>query len=463
MSERTAAKRVDVIVAGAGPSGMAAARTVARGGASVLLVDEQPAPGGQIFRRSAVASGVKTPLLPKYARGIQDVYADASAFGIGYESKQCAWGVSENGSIFVGGARGTLVYESDNLVIATGVSEWALPVPGWTLPGVTTAGGAQALLKTSQVLVGRRIVLGGAGPLLLQVGVQLSAAGAQVLAIFDATSAREHMSAAWGILRHVPTALTGVQLLASLRLRGVPIYRGWAITGIKGDKSAAKIVAGPTDGSFTSISMQVDAVCLSNGLIPAVELAAMRGCSLKLDEALGVWEVERHDVVCTSQPGVYAVGDGAALGGARKAVVEGELAGLCVLERLGKCANAGRKRTLQSKLRRLAPIRAYAQHTMRHRADAIARLDPDVTICRCEDVALGPVLAAIDEGARSLHDLRTRCRIGMGNCQGRMCMPTATRVLAQQTGQSIAQISYPRPRPPVRPLSLHELAPNLEA
>jgi len=456
----------DVIVAGAGPSGMAAAKVAARGGARVLLVDEQASPGGQIFRRSTVSRDGRVPTLPSYANIVQDVYADASRHGIRYRPMFCAWGVSSDGGIFVSAEAGTATYRADNLIIATGVSEWVLPVKGWTLPGVTSAGGAQALLKTSNVLVGRRVAIGGSGPLLLQVATQLTAAGADVAAVFDATPPAQHVAAAFQVLRHPPTASLGIKLLGQLRLRNVKIYRGWAISDIRGAASVTAIRASRVEGDKSAhIDLDVDAVCLSNGLIPAVELAGLRGCALTFDGALGVWEVERREGVATSVPGVFAVGDGARVGGARKAILEGQLAGLCILQRLDRAA-AGeferQRRMIERELKALQPIRAYAERTMGYRPAAIAAIDPSVTVCRCEDVQLATVHAAIDEGARSLHELRTRCRIGMGNCQGRICVPTVTRVLSVRANLPLADIPYPRPRPPIRPMSLRELAPVTE-
>ena len=456
----------DVIVAGAGPSGMAAAKVAARDGAKVLLVDEQASPGGQIFRRSTVSCDDGVPTLPGYANAVQDVYADASRDGIRYRPMSCAWGVSSDGSIFVSGEAGTTTYRADNLVIATGVSEWVLPVKGWTLPGVTSAGGAQALLKTSRVLVGQRVAIGGSGPLLLQVAAQLAAAGANVVAVFDATPPAQHVAAAFQVLRHPPTASLGMKLLGQLRLRNVKIHRGWAISDIRGEASVTAIRASRIeDDNCAHIDLDVDAVCLSNGLIPAVELAALRGCALTFDGPLGVWEIERREGVATSVPGVFAVGDGAHIGGARKAILEGQLAGVCVLQRLGRAPAdefARHRRMIERKLKALQPIRTYAERTMGYCPGAIAAIDPTVTVCRCEDVQLASVHAAIDQGARSLHELRTRCRIGMGNCQGRTCVPTVTRVLSVRANLPLADIPYPRPRPPVRPMSLRELAPITE-
>src|SRR3954466_16370035 len=134
------AQTVDAIIAGAGPAGMAAAKTLAGYGAKVLLLDEQATPGGQIFRRSSVA-GKSPPALPGFARILQDVYRDPAQCGIRYRPMQCPWGVSRSGEIHVADAMGSSACATSNVIIATGASEWVLPAAGWPLPGVSSAGG----------------------------------------------------------------------------------------------------------------------------------------------------------------------------------------------------------------------------------------------------------------------------------------------------------------------------------
>src|SRR5438105_6765361 len=134
---------VDLIVVGAGPAGLAAAASAAALGVEVMLVDEQARPGGQVFRRP-VAGGA--PELPAYASRLAKLYDEPSRSGIAYKAAHCLWGLSPDGTVFVSSAGGTRAYAPRKLVLATGAYEWALPIPGWTLPGVTTAGGAQALL-----------------------------------------------------------------------------------------------------------------------------------------------------------------------------------------------------------------------------------------------------------------------------------------------------------------------------
>jgi NADPH-dependent 2,4-dienoyl-CoA reductase/sulfur reductase-like enzyme len=454
-------RAVELMVIGAGPAGLAAAESAAALGVEVMLIDEQPRPGGQIFRRRSTGAA---PKLPRYAARLGGVYDDPSGAGISYMSAHCVWGVAADGTVFVAGTRGTQAYLPRTLVLATGAYEWVLPTQGWTVPGVISAGGAQALLKTAGVVAGRRVALGGCGPLLLQVATQMLKAGAEVAAVFDVASREEHVRAATRILAHPPTALHGLRLLATLKRHRVPIHRGWVISEIHGEDCVEGVTAAPlgTRGLRfdKGLKVEVDAVCLSFGLVPAVEFAALRGCALQFDRPLGVWCVKRDEVTETSIEGVFAVGDGAAIGGARRAVLEGTLAGVSAARRVGRISADRAKQMQRPMLRavsRLGPIRSYNEVVCAHRPGLLGQVNDATIVCRCESVDARTVRKALADGAQSLHELRTRCRVGMGNCQGRMCMPTASRMLSQERNFDLERIEFPRQRPPLRPLNLQEL------
>ena len=114
---------------------------------------------------------------------------------------------------------------------------------------------------------------------------------------------------------------------------------------------------------------------------------------------------------------------------------------------------------LRRALRRLTPIRRYNEAVCANRPQLVELLGDDTVVCRCEGVRAAVIRQAISEGAQSLHELRTRCRVGMGNCQGRMCVPTAARILSKQRNIDLDRVEFPRQRPPLRPLNLNELSP----
>jgi NAD(P)H-nitrite reductase large subunit len=170
--------------------------------------------------------------------------------------------------------------------------------------------------------------------------------------------------------------------------------------------------------------------------------------------------VKRNEAMETSIEGVFAVGDGAAIGGARRAVLEGAVAGVSAAHQIGRISAARAKhmqRPVLSALLRLTPIRRYNEIVCADQPQLLRRMNDDTLVCRCERVRAGTIRKAIEDGAQSLHELRTRCRVGMGNCQGRMCVPTASRILSLQRGVELERIEFPRQRPPLRPLNLEEL------
>lgn len=450
------AERADLIVIGAGPGGLAAAARAAACGISVVLLDEHRLPGGQIFRRPLA---LPAPAVPDYARSIQALYRGDAVPDLSYRPDHTVWAISGDNVVYAAGPEGTRRLTAPHIVLATGAYEWPVPMPGWTLPGVMTAGGAQSLLKASGRVAGQRVLVAGAGPLILQAAAQLAEAGAQVVAVLDAAPAAEWWASAARILAHPSLAGEGLSLLARLRAKRVPVKRGWTVVQMLGTEAVAGALVAPVgaDGRArrdVGEFIQVDAVCLGFGLIPSVELAALRGCALDFAPALGVWGVRRDPGMATSAAGVYAVGDGAAVHGARRAVIEGRIAGLAVAQSLGRTGGRDAARemaALHKGLARLRPLDRYLASAFRPRTGLLDLAEDGVVVCRCEDVTARTVRNEIGNGARTLHEVKTSCRAGMGNCQGRNCMPTIARMLAAATGESPGTFGYPKPRPPVRP------------
>jgi NAD(P)H-nitrite reductase large subunit len=79
-------------------------------------------------------------------------------------------------------------------------------------------------------------------------------------------------------------------------------------------------------------------------------------------------------------------------------------------------------------------------------------------VCRCEDITEEDVINAIDEGYIDLEELRKKLRIGMGPCQGRVCIQLLTKILEKKTGRKVSKIPLPTSRPPIVPVSLGTLA-----
>ena len=409
----------DVLVAGAGPAGLAAAQTAAAHGARVGLLDAQARAGGQVWRHDVLRPA------PRAARKAIDALQ-----GVELLARHGVVAV-ESSALRVETAQGSRLLSFDSLVIATGARELLLPFPGWTLPGVTGAGGLQALAKQGWPVAGKRVVVAGSGPLLLAAADTLRKHGAQVLGIYEQAA-----SAAIGSfvrqLRHWPARAWQAAGLR-LRLAGVPYRFGSFVRKAHGDDAVHRVDIDTPAGMQT---VECDLLAVGYGLVPNTELAQLLGCVL--DDAATHPRVQVDSLLRTSVPNLYAAGEACGIGGLAVARIEGAMAGHMAC---GRAVPANALVPRRDRERRFGALLA------RHFAlDPRLRMlaDDRTTVCRCEDVPLGALAGFGDARAARL---ATRC--GMGACQGRIC------------GTALAELGrFPRggARPPVFPARLATLA-----
>ncbi len=416
----------DVLVVGAGPAGLAAARAAASHGVRVGIVDAQPRAGGQVWRHD-VAQGV-----PAMARRALEVLSEGSVEWLA----QTQVTLAQPGWLLADGPDGARQLHYRHLVLATGARELLLPFPGWTLPGVTGAGGAQALAKQGWPLAGKRVVVAGSGPLLLASAATLRGHGAQVLGI--------HEQAARGALTRFALQLPrwpgkAVQAAAlRLQLAGIGYHAGSVVVAAHGDVRLREV---EIDGPRGRYRLACDQLAVGYGLVPNTELAQLLGCQLDRSGAHARVAVDAQ--LRTSVPTVFAAGEALGIGGRDSACIEGAIAGHMAA---GAPAAAA---ALQSRRQR---VRAFADALQRTFAlDArVHGLAQDTTlVCRCEDVPLGVLRDFTDT-----RDAKLTSRCGMGACQGRIC------------GSALAELGLANPesstdggrRPPLFPVRLAALA-----
>src|SRR4051794_39359446 len=244
---------------------MAAALAASRRGASVALIDEYAAPGGQIWRRRFDEVGEAAPRsLPPAARAL---CASLASSPVTVLAGTTVWATPEPGVLLLTGTPGRV--RAGAVVLATGAYDRPVAFPGWTLPGGMTAGGAQALAKGQGILAGRRVLLAGAGPFLLPVAAQLAATGAEVVAVAEATRRREWLRAAPRMAAY-PGRLAAY---AAYRARVPRIVWGHVVVRAAGAdrvRTATIAAAGadwrPRPGSERTFA--VDAVCTAYGFLP---------------------------------------------------------------------------------------------------------------------------------------------------------------------------------------------------
>ncbi|MBR7831422.1 FAD-dependent oxidoreductase, partial [Actinospica sp. MGRD01-02] len=426
--------RYDLAVVGAGPGGLAAALTAADGGLLVALIDGAPEAGGQFYRQTARRLRARRPERLHHAwstwTSLRDRLADHRSAGrITFLTERHVWSVepgdgaeaAEPGGFRIHALVGPEQTTSETvaasgLVLATGGYERVLPFPGWTLPGVLTAGGAQAMLKAGLALPGRRVVVAGSGPLLLPVASGLAAAGADVAGLYDSSDPRAFARHAAALVRNGEKLIEGAGYAARLTRHGVRIRFRHSITAAHGeDRVEAVTLAGP-DGRERRIAC--DALAVSHGMLPHTEIAQTLGARLAADGSVAVDTEQR-----TGVENLWAAGETTGIGGASLSQAEGEIAGRSAAARLRDRAPAGLA-AKQTRRRRLTAFAEVIQTTYTDPADWERRVTDETVLCRCEEVTAASVRESVsDLGATDLRTVKLLTRAGMGWCQGRICSP----------------------------------------
>jgi D-hydroxyproline dehydrogenase subunit alpha len=458
----------DLLVIGAGPAGLAAAATAAGRGLRTLVLDERPTPGGQVYKQPGPGFRVLDParIGRDYLRGIA---LARQARESGAELRAAAEVVALEGTDAVVVQAGTSYpVRARRLLIAAGAHDRPVAFPGWTLPGVVTAGGAQALVKASRVVPGNRVAFAGSGPLALAFPAQLRHYGVNVVLVLE-SGPPPGLAALAGIAR---AAAGNGELLRDaagyrwqLARYRVPLRYRRIIVAAEGDGRVEEIVHAAVDTAWrvvpgTEQRAAVDTICLGYGFVPADELLRLAGCAFGYDEDLGGTVVQRDDWARTSVPGVLAAGDVAGVRGALSAADQGRLAGLRAAADLGALPEARAEQLAK-------PVRARLARKERFRA-ALAPLHAvgpglyelataPTVICRCEEVTRAELDAAITSTG-DVNVIKSYTRAGMGLCQGRNCRRQVAALVAASTGTPIADVPLPTPRPPARPVALAALA-----
>ena len=449
----------DLVIIGAGPAGMAAAAQAAELGLSVTVLDEQPRAGGQIYRDVDRASAWRRKILgADYTDGARlTEYLRLS--GVDHTSGAVVWAIEDEFRIsYTCEGRGAQI-EADRILLATGALERPMPLPGWTLPGVMTAGAGQILLKQSGV-VAQSAVLVGAGPLLYLIAAQMVRAGTPPSAMIETQTRGEMIRA----LRHVGGAIRGwrymakgLKMLAEIKSAKVPRYIGATEIAIEGERKAEAV-------TFTHKGCRQRIACetvfLHHGVVPNTQAARSLGVSHRWDAAQWSFVPVLDAWGQSDAAGVFIAGDGAGIGGAKVAEHTGRLAAL-------KAAADAKRLSTQDCNRKAASLRRALARELAARPflDAAyppygAALQPtdSTVICRCEEVTAGDIRKYAKLGCLGPNQAKAFGRAGMGPCQGRYCGLTVTALLADAKGQSPDETGYYRIRPPLKPVTLGELA-----
>ncbi|WP_108659601.1 NAD(P)/FAD-dependent oxidoreductase [Acuticoccus kandeliae] len=448
---------MSVVVVGAGPAGIRAAETLAAHGVRPVLLDESRRPGGQGHRE--IMPGLDpAALMGTEAAAYARLHADFAALApaIDYRPETLVW-AADGRRLHLLSAGRAVALDAEAIILATGAMDRVMPLPGWTLPGVYTLGGAQVALKGEGCLIGRRVAFVGSSPLLTLAALQYAEAGAEIAGIFDTTPFAAKLAAGPGMFAASPrTTWRGLKYLSALSRRGVPLAFGVRPVRVAGTGhvEAIEIARG---GRVQRI--ECDAVALGYGLKPETQLAELLGANLAFDPATRL-HLPVTDQDGRAGPGLYLAGDGAAIGGADAAEASGRLAALALLAdrgtETGEAAAPLRRRVARLRRFQKSLGRAFAWPV----AEAAA-LDGDTVLCRCENVTVGAVREAMSAelGPLDLNRVKAITRTGMGRCQGRVCGPAFAEVVAAHAGCPIAAVGRLRGQAPVKPIPLSAATP----
>ncbi len=450
----------DIVVVGAGPAGMAAATVAAEHGACVLLLDEQPVAGGQIYRDVGRQTLDDRNILgPDYYHG-RELVSALQASGAEHVAGATVWQLSPEREIGVSRDGIARLLSADQVILATGAQERPFPVPGWTLPGVMTAGGAQVLLK-SAALAAPDAIFAGTGPLLYLVASQYLKAGIPIRAILDTTPRANRLRA----LPHAPAALMsmgallkGRRWLSELRAAGIPFIEHVEDLKLLGTEGLSGVEYRHRGGWQR---MDTTRVFLHQGIVPNVNLAMATGCAHHWSDAQLCWHAVTDVWAETDVPGVTIAGDGAGIDGARAAECLGRIAAFGALHRCARLDARERDRLAAPHRRVLSEerrIRPFLDAMFRPSRQFRLPEDDATIVCRCEEVPAARVRESVALGCVGPNQLKAFSRCGMGPCQGRLCGLTISEMIARQRGVPVAEVGALRLRPPVKPLMLGELA-----
>ncbi|WP_429811294.1 NAD(P)/FAD-dependent oxidoreductase [Ensifer sp. B1-9] len=459
-------REYDLAIIGAGPAGLAAAAEAAAAGARAILFDENPAPGGQIYRAIEGNSPANRAFLGKdYWKG-KDVLQAFLQCDATYLPQALVWSVEQSETdektlveLRVSAGGKSRIVHARRVVFATGAMERPMPIRGWTLPGVMTIGAAQIALKSSGLVPDGRVVLAGSGPLLYLFADQLLQAGGDLVAVLD-TTPRSNWINAFPFLPQFlvsPYLLKGLALLVKVR-RSVPVFTGVGRIEIIGQDRATAI---RFEAKGRTKEIGIDSAFLHQGVVPNNNLANATGCLLAWNDRQKCFQPQLDVHGRSSRPAVFIAGDGGGIGGALVAEAGGRVAALAA------CLDL-----FPEKARQIKPL--LAKHERRRRALSRGRTfidmlyqpalsfraptDRETIVCRCEEVTVGAIRDAAARNIVGPNQLKTMLRCGMGPCQGRVCAATITEILADAQQRAPADVGTYRLRTPIKPVPLHEFA-----
>lgn len=461
----------EAVVVGLGPAGMAAAMVLAERGVRVAVIEDSLSPGGQIYRQ------LPGEFRHRGKRDPDARYRAEKRLIMGFQNlshwmtvlyQTLLWGISDSQTLFYlhDGRIGRIEFEK--LIICEGAFERAIPFPGWTLPGVMTAGGLQKLVSHQGLLPGKRFLLAGTGPLQISLAAKLLKAGAEIVALCEASN----IKSAWRLFPELLLQKTlfreSVSSLLPVLLNRVPVLTNHTVVAALGLSRVEEVVIARVDQNWRPISgtekrFHVDILGCGFGFQPATRLTRLCGCAHKYDFSRKAWIPETDKFMRSSMSNVYIAGDSAGIGGATMAEVEGRIAAFHIASELGRLSASEKDQRILPLFRDREKIQRYISildRTFKPPFGIFDNIGEDTIVCRCEQVTVKEIVRAVGEGCRNLNEMKRRTRAAMGQCQGRTCESAVTGIMHQH-GIALEEIGQLHIRPPIAPIPLSSFMADL--
>lgn len=447
------------VIIGAGPAGIAAARTFVEAGVKPIILEETRFPGGQGTRRLH-------PGLEGFGHRIFGRKAYEKTLGrqreedmvlsrCDYRPGTMAWAIYNN-TVSTVADRHQQEIPYRQLLIAIGATDRIMAVEGWQLAGVYSLGGAQVALKTHGSAIGQNIVFAGSSPLLYLAAAQYARLGFRNITILDTTSQAAKYKAALLMARYsLKTLLEGISLISELRSCGVRIITGVKLAKFDGDNHVNAVIYVDRQGQLQRLGC--DAVAFGFGLKPETQLAELAGAKIEFDSHFRQWlpTISRDG---QAREDLWLAGDCVTIGGAEAAAASGRLAALAMLEQQGKLPDQGELKKLQNKVERLRNFQRAMADAFRWPYENVPLLTDQTYVCRCERVTAGEIRQAVrsEIAHTEVNRIKAITRCGMGRCQGRYCNQTLQELAICTSGKSPQSVGRLRAQAPFRPIPIEQ-------
>lgn len=451
-----------IVIVGGGPAGMAAAIELAEHGRRSVLLEEAPRLGGAVYR-GPFRNGVDLGFLGnRYRASLEKLHGSFEAIAASVDVRVNSRVVGATGThqlLVLNEHERLQEIEYEDLVLATGCHERSVPFPGWTLPGVMMLGGLQLQIKSGVARPLSPTVIAGTGPLLPLVACQLHAAGVRVAGVYEACPFGKMARESLALLSRPQLFLEGLNLLTYMRRHRIAMHYGWGILEAHGEGQLSHVSVAPYDGTWRAdprrkVSLAAQTLAVGYGFLPRTQLSQQMSLEHRFStdgHLRGQCDARQQ----SSSPHVYLVGDLSGLQGGEAALITGRIAAVSILQQRGWIADRVAETLHRQYALQLKPIRRFRAGVDRYTHRGLGQLElakPDTLVCRCEHVTRSQIDKALEQGVEDIASLKMRTRVGMGDCQGRMCIGYCSDRLHASTGKG--EVGWLRPRFPIEPIPL---------